>query len=151
MQSIAKKIDEVNHGMLLLVVIAISWVVPGGGYFILGEKKRAIIIFIAIVAIFTIGIYVGSIGVVDPVAQGLGILGRLNPWYLAQVLTSPAVFLIGNATAAGSYPVYGKPQEIGQLYTSIAGLLNLLCIINSLYMAHVGPMKFEFEGEKNAD
>ena len=39
--------------------------------------------------------------------------------------------------AAGTYPVYGRPAEIGQIYTSIAGLLNLLCIVNAVYMAHL--------------
>lgn len=140
MRTIAEKIDRVNHGLLLLVVIAAGWAVPGAAYLLLGQTKRAVIVLITILVIFIIGIYVGSIGVIDPLSETSGILGRLNPWYLAQVLNSPLVLLIGQATAAGAYPVYGKPQEIGQLYTSISGLLNLLCIINGLYVAHLGAV-----------
>ncbi len=139
MQNVAEKIGRANHGLLLLIIAALGWAVPGAAYLLLGETKRACLVFITIALTFTVGIYVGSIGVVDPVTDGIGILGRLNPWYLAQVLNSPAVFLIGDATAAGAYPVYGKPQEIGQLYTSISGLLNLLCVINCIYIAHAGP------------
>ncbi len=139
MRTAAQKIDKINHGLLLLIVAALGWAVPGAAYLLLGETKRAILVFIAVTLTFTIGIYIGSIGVVDPVAGGIGILGKVNPWYLAQVLNSPVVFLIGNAAAAGAYPVYGKPQEIGQLYTSISGLLNLLCVINCIYLAHLGP------------
>lgn len=139
MRTIAEKIDRVNHGLLLLVVVALGWAVPGAAYLLLGETKRAFIVFVTISITFTIGIFVGSIGVVDPLAETIGILGRLNPWYLAQILNSPVVLLIGKAAAAGAYPVYGKPQEIGQLYTSISGLLNLLCIINCIYTAHIGP------------
>jgi hypothetical protein len=138
MRAIAEKIDRLNHGMLLLTVAALGWAIPGAAYLLLGETRRACVVFVTIALTFTLGIYVGSIGVVDPVSESIGILGRLNPWYLAQILNSPVVFLIGKATAAGAYPVYGKPQEIGQLYTSISGLLNLLCVINCIYMAHFG-------------
>lgn len=148
MRTIAEKIDEVNHGLLLVVVTALGWAVPGAGYLLLGHTKRAAIVLVAVAATFTIGIYVGSIGVIDPVTDGVGILGRLNPWYLAQMLNSPLVLLIGKTTAAGAYPVYGKPQEIGQLYTSISGLLNLLCIINCVYLAHSGPRTLK--GQHNA-
>jgi hypothetical protein len=147
MRSIAETIDRVNHGLLLLVVVALGWAVPGAAYLILGQTKRFFIVFVTISITFTIGIYVGSIGVIDPLAEAAGILGNLNPWYLAQVLNSPLVLLIGKVTVAGAYPVYGKPQEIGQLYTSISGLLNLLCVINCLYIAHLGS--FIGKGEQN--
>jgi len=145
MQTISEKIEQMNHNLLLVVVALLGWALPGGGYFLLGEKKRAVIVFVAIVAAFVIGIYIGSIGVVCPVSGGAGLFGRMNPWYLGQVLNSPLVFLIGKATAAGGYPVYGKPQEIGQLYTTIAGLLNLLCILNSVFIAHTGRYKAEVQ------
>ena len=118
-----------NPMLVLLTVGLLGWLVPGGGYFVLKEKKRAIIIFIAIVLTFCTGLYVGSIGVVVPF--------RAKPWYMsaAQIMTSPAVALLGSA--GGGFPVYGRPNEIGQIYTSIAGLLNLLCIVNALYLAYL--------------
>jgi len=112
----------------LFVVALSAWMIPGGGYYLLGEKKRATVVFAAIVLTFCIGIYVGSIGVIDPV-------GAVH-WYLAQMLNSPLVAVLGYVSASGAYPVYGKPSEIGQIYTSISGLLNLLCIVNSVYMAY---------------
>ncbi len=118
-----------NHIPFLLVVGLLSWLVPGGGYFFLKEKKRAIIIFVTISLMFCTGLYVGSIGVIDSV--------RAKPWYAAQILNSPMVVAIGYFSAGGGYPVYGKPNEIGQIYTSIAGLLNLLCIVNAVYLAHL--------------
>ena len=118
-----------NHVLFLVIVGLSAWLVPGAGHFLLKEKKRAIIIFATIALTFCIGIYVGSIGVIDPVGA--------KSWYVAQVMNSPVVIVLGHWTAGG-YPVYGKPNEIGQIYTSIAGLLNLLCIINAIYLAHVG-------------
>ena len=115
--------------MFLSIVGLLSWLIPGAGYFLLKEKKRAIIIFVTIVLTFCTGLYVGSIGVIDPVGA--------RPWYAAQIMNSPMVVLLGHLTAGGGYPVYGKPNEIGQIYTSIAGLLNLLCIVNAVYLAHL--------------
>ena len=118
-----------NHVLFLLTVGLASWVVPGGGYFLLKEKIRAIIIFTAIVLTFSTGLYVGSIGVIDPVGA--------KAWYMAQILNSPMVAIIGRLTAGGNFLVYGKPSEIGHIYTGIAGLLNLLCIVNAVYLAHL--------------
>ena len=114
----------------LLYVAALSWLVPGAGYYLLGEKKRAAIVCVTIIVTFVIGIWAGSIGAVDPIG------GKW--WFYAQSLASPAVILLGNFTKTGIYPVYGRPAEIGQIYTSIAGLLNLLCIVNCFYIAYVG-------------
>ena len=115
--------------LFLLFVGLAAWLVPGAGYFLLNEKKRAIIIFITIIMTFCTGIYIGSLGVVDPVDSKLA--------YVGQLMNSPAVALLGNVTKAGGYPVYGRPAEIGQIYTAISGMLNLLCIVNAVYMAHV--------------
>jgi hypothetical protein len=118
-----------NHVLFLLIVGLLAWLVPGGGHFLLKEKKRSIIIFVTIVLTFATGLYIGSIGVINP--------GVAKPWYIAQIMNSPMVDLLRRLTAAGDYPVYGRPNEIGQIYTSIAGLLNLLCILNAVYLAHL--------------
>ena len=118
-----------SHIVLLLTVGLAGWLIPGAGHFIIKERARAIIIFTAIVLTFALGLYVGSIAVVNPVT------GKLA--YVAQIMNSPAVAAIGRITKEGQYTVFGKPNEIGQIYTSIAGLLNLLCIVNAVYLAHL--------------
>jgi len=118
-----------NHALYLIVVGAAAWLVPGGGHFVLGERRRAAIIFAFVVLTFLVGLYVGSIGVIDPV--------NAKPWYAAQVMNSPLVIPLGQVAASGRYPVYGRAGEIGQIYTSVAGLLNLLCVVNAIYVAHL--------------
>jgi hypothetical protein len=118
-----------SHIAYLLVVGLAGWLVPGAGHLMLNDKKHAIIIFVTIALTFAGGLYIGSIGVINPVGA--------KPWYIAQIMNSPAVAVLGHITAAGGYPVYGRPSEIGQIYTSIAGLLNLLCIVNAVYWAHL--------------
>ncbi len=118
-----------NRLPILIFVALLSWFVPGAGYFWLKERKRAVIVFTTITVTFLLGIYIGSIGVIDPVLA--------KPWYVAQIINSPAMVLLGHAAASGNFPVYGRPNEVGQIYTSVSGLLNLLCIVNAVYLAHV--------------
>ena len=118
-----------NHVLFLLIVGLLGWLLPGAGHFLLKEQKRAIIIFTTITLTFCVGLYVGSVGVIDPVGA--------KSWYAAQIMNSPMVAVLGHLTAGGGFPVYGRPNEIGQIYTSIAGLLNLLCIVNAVYLAHL--------------
>lgn len=122
--------SEQNRLMFVAAVGLVGWLIPGGGYFLLGENRRGTIILATIALTFAVGAYIGSIGVVDPVGEKL--------WYLAQILSSPAVAAIGHLTAGGGYLVYGRCAEVGQIYTSIAGLLNLLCIVNAVYLAYAG-------------
>jgi len=121
-----------NSALFFLITVGLlAWVVPGAGHYMLKEKRRSIIIFATIVLTFLIGLYVGSIGVIDPV--------NAKAWYLAQIMNSPIVAALGylTTTAPEKYQVFGRPNEIGQYYTSIAGLLNLLCIVNAVYLAHL--------------
>jgi hypothetical protein len=122
-----------NHAFYLTFVGFLAWLVPGAGHFALDERRRAMIIFVAIVPTFLVGLYVGSVGVIDPVDA--------KPWYAAQVMNSPLVLLLGRISATGNYPVYGRANEIGQIYTSIAGLLNLLCVVNAIYLAHLSGVE----------
>ncbi|MCJ7730583.1 MAG: hypothetical protein MUO27_12020 [Sedimentisphaerales bacterium] len=123
---------------LFLVGLA-GWFVPGGGYLLQKETVRALIIFVTIALTFFLGLYIGSIGVIDPIGA--------RPWYFAQIMNSPLVAIIGHFTARGGYPAYARPNEMGQIYTSTAGLLNLLCIVNSVYLAYLRKTKSTRLGE----
>lgn len=132
-----------DNGIWLLIVGLAAWMIPGAGHFLLRERKRGIILFVVITSLFVLGIYTGSIGVVNWVS------GRI--WFYAQILYSPAVGLLGNLTKNGGYPSYGRPCDIGQIYTAIAGLLNLLSILSAVYMAYCGRGQLIGEEEEEAN
>lgn len=129
------RLSKEKQTLLLFVVGLLAWLVPGAGHFVLKEGKRSVIIFVTVVLTFCIGIYIGSIGVIN--------LYGTTPWYVvgAQVMNSPLVLVLGRLSAGGAYTVHGWPNEIGQIYTSTAGLLNLLCIVNAVYLAHLRGME----------
>lgn len=122
--------SRMNHSVFLVIVGLLGWAVPGAGHFVIKERKRAIIIFVTISATFLLGLYVGSIGVINPVQAKL--------WYVGQMLTTPAVSILADITKSQGYVCYGKSSDIGQIYTAVAGMLNLLCVISAVYMAHSG-------------
>jgi len=117
------------HALFLVLVGLLAWLVPGAGHLAINKKKHAIIIFVTIALTFCAGLYIGSVGIIDSVGA--------KPWFIAQLMNSPVVAVLGRISKAGDYAVYAKPNEIGQIYTSIAGLLNLLCIVNAVYWAHL--------------
>jgi hypothetical protein len=111
-----------------------AWLFPGAGHLLIGERKRAAVIAVCVTGLFLAGLYIGSIAVVDPIYEAL--------YYYTQVLASPLVFLldhvnrqIAHARGAERLLVYARPCEIGQIYTSVAGMLNLLCIFSAILMA----------------
>jgi len=124
----ARSQSQKNPLQFLILVALAGWIVPGGGYFLIKEISRGLIVFLTISLVFFAGIYIGSIGIIDWVGS--------FPWFLLQMANSPLVAIIGTFTAGGAYPVYGRPCEIGQIYTGTTGWLNLLCIINTVYLAY---------------
>ena len=120
-----------NNTLLLLVVGFLAWFIPGAGHFIIKEKKRAVIIFVTILLTLCMGLYIGSIGVIE--------LSGTAAVYVkaAQVMNPPIVLVLGRQTAGQAYPAYGWPSEIGQVYVMTSGLLNLLCVVNAVYLAHL--------------
>jgi hypothetical protein len=76
---------------------------------------------------FGFGIYIGSIAVID----------ARTPWYWAQFLASPIVAYLAHLSGSVYHlDSFGRPREIGEIYTGITGMLNLLCVVNAVYMAH---------------
>lgn len=122
-----------------------AWLVPGLGHYLLGQKRRGVILASSIGLLWLIGVFIGGVSVVD--RQG-------HPaWFLGQMLTAPSVAVqiyherlkgaellrrkqspVGASTAQALYePSFGRTNEQGVLYTALAGLLNLLAIMDVLY------------------
>ena len=112
--------------------LLLQWLVPGAGYWLIGEKGRAKV-FIGVWTLFCLlgalqmqyGAVAGVKGGVFVPAQGswlptLGALGTLGigPLYGA------FAWAFGGA---GTEPVRTLTQEYGATYVMVAGLLNWLC------------------------
>jgi hypothetical protein len=122
-----------------------GWLVPGLGHFLTGHTRRGVLLFLSIGGLWSAGLLVGGISVVQSRSSD----GMLRPWYLGQAIVAPSIaieyqhdrYRTQNAgqdpdptDADIPYePAYGRAYEIGTLYTALAGLLNLLAIVDIVY------------------
>ena len=137
-----------------LVALA-GWALPGLGYLLVGQRSRGITTGVTILALFVAGLLIGGVRALDPpmVSGGQDTPRRSlrdeilsKPWYIAQVLTGPVGLVASYAAAwAGETPEgadgprgvesHARVNEIAVLYMAVAGMLNLLTIIDSAHRA----------------
>lgn len=126
----------------------LSWALPGLGHLYIGERKRGLILMITIAATFWTGVAVGgAASTVDPQARRL--------WFVAQIMSGGHALgalglhdlILRRAERSGMFDVHHRPRDlsayfghwmsidVGVHYTGIAGLLNLLVILDAIARA----------------
>lgn len=140
--------------------VIVGWLLPGAGYWLIGQVARGIVVGSAILVLFFSGMLVAGVRVIDvPGYDDHGqkamiahtdqweltgnFTGTLidKPWYFCQILIGPINLIASHISidaAHGDNP-YPKTKarigEIGTLYTAIAGMLNLLAMIDAGHRA----------------
>lgn len=130
-----------GHGEAVFEPVAglLAVLVPGLGYLYLGELKRAALVAAGVLGLFVGGLLVGGISVVD----------RRNDqwWFLLQCGVGPATFAVNHINAgymhltqSGPNPQVtayqrslGRVYEVGALSAGIAGMMNLIAIIDCFW------------------
>ena len=114
----------------------LAWLVPGLGHFFIGERIRGLIYLVTITVTFWGGIAIG--GVRDTVNPG-----ARTTWFMAQTCTGVhGLAAFGWAQSLRSQPKENQPPpghyrsvDTGVVYSGVAGLLNLLVILDALVRA----------------
>jgi len=110
-------------GSLVLLCVA-AWAIPGAGHLWLGRRSKGVILLIALPLMFGIG---------------LMLHGRLFPFTMAEPLVGLAavanlcsglVYFLAGLFGAGAGNVRAVTYEIGNTFLIVAGLLNLLVILD---------------------
>lgn len=114
-----------------------TWLLPGLGHWLIGERQRGAIVGITLVGMFLVGLIVGGIDVVDQ---------RRDPlWFAGQVMIGPLgvgvafyhrhLDRVGRPSPPPPAPAYevsvGRINELGTLYCTLAGVLNLMVILDA--------------------
>ena len=117
---------------------AAAWLVPGLGHVVLGERARGAAIGLTIGLLWLGGVLIGGICVVDRQEHPAWFIGQamaapsLVADYVLRVHLKPGYRPPGEGRS--SYvPSFGRANEQGILYTALAGLLNLLAILDVVY------------------
>lgn len=116
----------------------LAWLVPGLGHIYLGHRTRGLILLVTITATFWSGVAIGGVaGTVNRQQRKL--------WFVAQIGAGSHT-LVAAAMTERVLPTlpsrHGKvylgnwsAAEVGVHYTGVAGLLNLLVIIDAISRA----------------
>ena len=152
------------------VVAIASWLVPGMGYLLIGQRTRSLTVGVTIIVLFLGGLLIGGVRVLD--VPGFNSYGqpimavnertreskaimavnpwqeiKAKPWSMAQIMAGPISIFGGGASILAAQPAttngynaiaevsHTPVNEAGTLYTSVAGMLNLLAIIDAAYRA----------------
>ena len=116
-------------------IIAIAgWVLPGLGYWLIGQRTRALTVGLVILAMFAFGMLVGGMRVADAPDSPQTILAK--PWFIGQALVGPVGLYSAHYASVNDFPIsQNHVHEIGTLYTAVAGMLNLMAIMDASYRA----------------
>ena len=105
----------------------LSWVWPGLGHLFLGRWGKGLVLMGGVLALFVLGVSMDSrlqlhLGLEDPLALlfSLAQMGVGAPYVLAR--------LMGYQAGLVTSPAY----EYGNTFTAVAGLLNILVILDAL-------------------
>ena len=119
-----------------------AWVFPGLGHFVRGEPRRGRLIMLGMLFLVLSGLLVGGVDSVDRKQDRL--------WFLAQSVCGPIVFAADavNQRYVQKLPeperfnsiALNKPNEMGTLFVALAGLMNLVVILDALF----SPKRSEF-------
>lgn len=144
----ARHSDETFQPVALLLACAL----PGLGHAFLGDVKRGVLIFTSILGLFCGGILIGGVDVIDRTED--------KWWFILQAGVGPTAFAVDSlhqnlfkievrtprgtmrrsASPVAAENPDGKPpmakkslgrvNEVGSLYAAMAGMLNLIAIID---------------------
>ncbi len=147
-----------EHGLILMsksplgnsflrgpIAAILAWLIPGLGHIFLGHKVRGVIFLVVITLTFWTGVAVGGVKCVDPykpvqqqsTAQQQRGRGR-SWWFFAQIMNggyAVATHAVGVRAADRATYLSWPSGDIASVYTGVAGLLNLLIIIDALVRA----------------
>ncbi|MCJ7544251.1 MAG: hypothetical protein MUP47_06755 [Phycisphaerae bacterium] len=155
---------------LAALAMILAWIVPGAGHVYIGRPVRGIILCVTLAATFWAGVAMGGVMTVDPVNERWWFIGDLltgvhglAAWQLQQhtwrgladgdVLRRQAILSHDSLHAAAvmdqklqerGLALTAPTDTVARAYSGIAGLLNLMCIIDvmllSLMGAHSEPL-----------
>ena len=116
--------EQTQTSSLVLLCVA-AWAIPGAGHLWLGRRTKGAILFVALLLMFAIG---------------LAVHGRLFPFELSEPLVClaafadlgmGAVYFVASALGYGGGDVRSVTYEYGNAFLIVAGLLNLLVVIDA--------------------
>jgi hypothetical protein len=126
---LATPTQHYDGGVKGYLAIALGWLIPGAGHWLLGDRKRGILFFLAIHALFLSGLLLGGVLVLNRPDEQL--------WNYSQMMAGwPSI--VGDKIKADHFPDDADHpsgyapmiEDAAGAYCGIAGMLNLLVLVD---------------------
>ena len=126
-----------DHSRLMPLEAVATWLLPGLGHILIGQRCRGFILMFAISGLWLAGLLIGGVSCIDHREH--------TAWFAGQSLVAATlpVDLWHQSLSGRTVPIpdanppyqpsLGRSNEQGILYTALAGLLNLLAMIDVGY------------------
>jgi len=120
--------EQAQPGSLVLICLA-GWAIPGAAHFWLGRRRKGLFFLVVLPLMFALGIL---------------LQGRLFPFELSQPLVGLAAaadlaiglpYLVATSLGYGAGRVVAVTYEYGNTFLIVAGLLNVLVILDAYDVA----------------
>ena len=125
----ASAAEETQQSGALVLLCVAAWAIPGAGHLWLGRRQKGLVFLVTLPLMFAIG---------------LAIHGRLFPFILSDPLVGLAAladlgigvtYFVAKAVGYGLGDVTAVTYEYGNSFLIVAGLLNLLVVIDAFDVA----------------
>lgn len=113
---------------------AMSWLLPGAGHVLAGQKDKGILLGVVTWAMFFAGLVFSDFHAVDRVLA--------SAWFDGQVLFGGGVIFGSLLTAPLRYEELPLHLDLGITLCTVAGFMNLLVMCNAYTVAEDGPESF---------
>jgi len=127
----------------------LAYLLPGLGHWYLGEAKRGLLIGAGVLWLFFGAVLIGGIDSVDRVEDKWWFVGQagVGPIAFAADLVHQTQFKVVDSRGQLQTPPpgpdakasksIGHANEIGSLFGAIAGMLNIMCVIDALWRPRI--------------
>jgi hypothetical protein len=121
--------DHARSSTNTYLICAAAWAIPGLGHLWLGRRQKGLTFVIALPLMFAVGIWLE---------------GRLFPFEITQPLVALAAFadigiglpyFVAKAAGLGSGNVIAATYEYGNAFLIVAGLMNMLVMLDAFDVA----------------
>jgi hypothetical protein len=113
-----------------MIVLIAGWLVPGLGHLLIGKKIRALLLFLAILGMYLVGLSLNGKVYVPNSGDYLDLLGFVGQLGLGLLYVIARAFGLGAAAAVNTIGDYGKNALL------IAGLLNVISAVDAHSLAN---------------
>jgi hypothetical protein len=111
-----------------LPAVAVGWLVPGGGYFLLKRRGRGALVAFAVISIFLLGIMTRGV-LFEPRSGDLLTVLIYYGGFVAD-LASGVLYLLTVWLGYAQPDVAGHVHDYGTKFLVTAGLLNVLALVD---------------------